>query len=1299
MVPDRGDAPLRVIDTNRDVAAAGEQHPEDRYHPQGRIAQRDHDLLPRLHVPGTQPRGDAQSPVEEPSPRPFAAVGPDHRDGVGLGRGQLDEGGVQGARGPHPRPQVTRTSGTFGLRDPGNRGLVPVTGGREVEQAPLMGDRRGDESGWEQTLNVVPVDPHPAVAVVADLVVEPDLTGRGHPTRAFTEQAAVPAETLLDAEGRGEDHRETGFATGVPGQPRDRRHAQPDMFEILREVLRGPPDAGCPRLGLGDAIPGNQQRGEIPHHLFDVGVDGRAVEDRDGHRNAVLPTEDPQGLAETRQHQRGGSHLMVPAGPGYGRPGGCVDLDELAFEDRHPDLLGFTGQRQSGGSGQFLRPAGPVPPGGAQLGGPACGIAQVSGDVVAEVDLRWMWQLLTGVDRVDLALEVEHRRGVEDQRIGGDADTSRPVEIEHPDVERRPAAGLESTGGQFGPHPLSGLTAGTDHPVRRHLRQHPLALVLDDGAQHRVPRDDGVDGLTEPVLINRFDSVLAVEDAVHTSQDQPGVPAHQVGPLHLGQVEGLQRVFVVVGQHGTGDHGFGGWRATGCEISEPRVGENRRQARLPACSTHPRDHARRDQRIPTEQEEVIVPAAHRDPELFLPEVRDLPGDGIEVTSSGPGGLVVGLVRRQQETQQSLAVHLAVSGQRKFVQEAQEGAGPRNPVRLPGDQFADARIGAGHGDDRAVHGPVHAFRCDHDGLGHLWVGCDGVFDVGQFDPVPVDLHLGVQPAQELDLTVRQPASTVTGQIDPAPPRVGDELPRGQLGIVLVSSRQGITGDDDVARHQVGAGVQMGVYDVHVLARQGDAVRNGGTVLVAGGQHMAVRPDPGLGGAAARDDGHSRVVLPQPHPEVDGNPVTGDQDETQAGEFARSAGVEKHRRLCRRRVPQVHPVPGDQLDPHARVGVCGGWRDDQGSAATHHPEQVENRQIETQRGNHQATVSGPCPPPRRDIIDGGHGASMGHHDALRFPGGPGGEDDVGVAIGIVCNALGLPVLLYGNVGEIHQTFRTTPAAITGRTIPADHPAGTTDVHDHATAGLGVVDVDRDVTTTCRKHPDAGDDLLDPTVAAHHDAFSWFDALRAEPAGQPRGRGGDLAERVFTGGIDHRDTIRVGGSRREKTGVQATQLGTTFLRGKRTPFPGGGQPGLPARGAHLQLGLWDPDGTGTRSAFRNSTQGLDEGREHRIDHGVVNDTLADIPVDTEPSAENRDLAVDEDRRPLGDNPRGWAEDLDEVRGEQLADPQGGGEHDRSGATLRCATVQVAKHLDAGVAGMGQRLRDPFGVVPHLL
>ena len=41
-------------------------------------------------------------------------------------------------------------------------------------------------------------------------------------------------------------------------------------------------------------------------------------------------------------------------------------------------------------AGGVSNPACPVPPGGAQLGGPARGIAQVSGDVVAEIDLRWM---------------------------------------------------------------------------------------------------------------------------------------------------------------------------------------------------------------------------------------------------------------------------------------------------------------------------------------------------------------------------------------------------------------------------------------------------------------------------------------------------------------------------------------------------------------------------------------------------------------------------------------------------------------------------------------------------------------------------------------------------------------------------------------------------------------------------------------------------------------------------------------------------------------------------------------------
>ena len=36
------------------------------------------------------------------------------------------------------------------------------------------------------------------------------------------------------------------------------------MFEILREVLRDPPDAGCPRLGLGDAIPGTSSDVKSP---------------------------------------------------------------------------------------------------------------------------------------------------------------------------------------------------------------------------------------------------------------------------------------------------------------------------------------------------------------------------------------------------------------------------------------------------------------------------------------------------------------------------------------------------------------------------------------------------------------------------------------------------------------------------------------------------------------------------------------------------------------------------------------------------------------------------------------------------------------------------------------------------------------------------------------------------------------------------------------------------------------------------------------------------------------------------
>lgn len=110
-------------------------------------------------------------------------------------------------------------SGTFGLRDPGNWSLASVAGGCEAEQALLMGGHRGGEPEREQAFHMIPVDPHPTMTVVANLVVGSDLTGHGHPTRAFTGQTAVPAETPLDAESRSEDRRGTGFVTDAPGQP------------------------------------------------------------------------------------------------------------------------------------------------------------------------------------------------------------------------------------------------------------------------------------------------------------------------------------------------------------------------------------------------------------------------------------------------------------------------------------------------------------------------------------------------------------------------------------------------------------------------------------------------------------------------------------------------------------------------------------------------------------------------------------------------------------------------------------------------------------------------------------------------------------------------------------------------------------------------------------------------------------------------------------------------------------------------------------------------------------------------
>ena len=76
-----------------------------------------------------------------------------------------------------------------------------------------------------------------------------------------------------------------------------------------------------------------------------------------------------------------------------------------------------------------------------------------------------------------------------------------------------------------------------------------------------------------------------------------------------------------------------------------------------------------------------------------------------------------------------------------------------PGRTPGSTKATSR--------RSVREPSSTITA----RGDVRVGNQGGLDLGELDPVPPDLDLGVLPAEELDVAVRQVAAQVPGAVEP------------------------------------------------------------------------------------------------------------------------------------------------------------------------------------------------------------------------------------------------------------------------------------------------------------------------------------------------------------------------------------------------------------------------------------------------------------------------------------------------------------------------------------------------------
>lgn len=124
-----------------------------------------------------------------------------------------------------------------------------------------------------------------------------------------------------------------------------------------------------------------------------------------------------------------------------------------------------------------------------------------------------------------------------------------------------------------------------------------------------------------------------------------------------------------------------------------------------------------------------------------------------------------------------------------------------------------------------------------------------FDVAEFDAVAADLHLIVQPTEELQAAVGQPAGLVAGTIEPAPQclRVV-EAPGGHVRVAQVFARQADARQVQLAGPVAMARPVVGVENECLATVDGRADR--------GGPPMSFGVDDAAGG---EDRGFGRAVV--------------------------------------------------------------------------------------------------------------------------------------------------------------------------------------------------------------------------------------------------------------------------------------------------------------------------------------------------------------------------------------------------------------------------------------------------------
>ncbi len=308
------------------------------------------------------------------------------------------------------------------------------------------------------------------------------------------------------------------------------------------------------------------------------------------------------------------------------------------------------------------------------------------------------------------------------------------------------------------------------------LQRLGVAQQVAGGAQVVVRGDQGVDRALEGGrveagrLVQREAGDVVVRGALRIGQHlveharlkgRQGIGVHHVGRQRGGVVRVDHRQRRDRGELGGRLRLFGAAGEPAEHLGPEQVGDGERQPGGPG----PADDPQREDGVAAEVEEVVPRADPGPPEDVGPDA----GEHALGALGRRDVRLAAVVLPPVEPSERGAVHLAVRGERQGGVRHDQ-AGDHVVGQEPAEVFAQPPGAVGRvGPDGDVRdqppAAVAVGRGDHDGVRHARVGAQRRLDLAQFDPVAADLDLVVDPAEELQLAVRQPAYPVAGAVQP------------------------------------------------------------------------------------------------------------------------------------------------------------------------------------------------------------------------------------------------------------------------------------------------------------------------------------------------------------------------------------------------------------------------------------------------------------------------------------------------------------------------------------------------------